>query len=89
MDATGYEPKPAVIKSPSMLPHKPPVWEPTDPIAPMMAIKMRANITAYSTAVAASSCRHSVWKKSLIAAPLDMPESAVGKDVEKCPIRKA
>ena len=58
----------------------PPVWAPTDPMALIMATRISANITAYSTAVAASSPRHNVAKKCLIAAPhKKMPESAVGK----------
>lgn len=52
-----YEPKPFELRSPSIVPHRPPVCAPTEPIAEMTAIKISANITAYSTAVAASSSR--------------------------------
>ena len=50
-----YDPKPTAFKDEWVLPHIPPVPEPTAEIAVTRVTRISASMTAYSTAVAADS----------------------------------
>jgi hypothetical protein len=56
--------------------HMPPVRDPTEPIALIIAISIKANITAYSTDVVASSSRNSLYKNPIVTPSFPTRSSA-------------